>query len=384
MSALERYCFLTGWFDVHAQLTREYQLFYYPSDNTIEMFDVKQRRTFLKRTVTDLKLEDLYIGAAVNVFSRQLSVQGYGDEFTKKELTEKMERTFVLIKANAYKKMGEIIDEILGNEFTICQLKLVDMTSKHSDELLRKEYSAHPKFTELKASIEGRHIVAMELMKINAVAEMKVLAGPETVEESKSIAPFSIHARFGASGYKNGLYCSSSYNNAKQEINFIFGTESSKKFRRLATFENSTLAIIKPHATNAGLSGQIISAILKEGFYINDMELFRLEKANAEEFLEVYKGVVPEYHLMLEHLTSGHVIAMEIQSTDGKDSSNPSIVTKFREFVGPIDPELGKQIRPKSLRAKFGIDKVRNAIHCTDLIEDGVLETQYFFRILVE
>ena len=33
-------------------------------------------------------------------------------------------------------------------------------------------------------------------------------------------------------------------------------------------------------------------------------------------------------------------------------------------------------------RAKFGQDRVRNAIHCTDLAEDGVVECEYFFNIL--
>jgi nucleoside diphosphate kinase len=50
------------------------------------------------------------------------------------------------------------------------------------------------------------------------------------------------------------------------------------------------------------------------------------------------------------------------------------VVTAFREFVGPSEPEIARQLRPTSLRAKFGLDKVRNAMHCTDLKEDGVLE----------
>ena len=33
-------------------------------------------------------------------------------------------------------------------------------------------------------------------------------------------------------------------------------------------------------------------------------------------------------------------------------------------------------------RAKYGHDRVRNAVHCTDMPEDGVLEVKYFFEIL--
>jgi len=35
-----------------------------------------------------------------------------------------------------------------------------------------------------------------------------------------------------------------------------------------------------------------------------------------------------------------------------------------------------------SNRARFGSDRVKNAVHCTDLPEDGVLEVKYFFESL--
>jgi nucleoside-diphosphate kinase len=50
------------------------------------------------------------------------------------------------------------------------------------------------------------------------------------------------------------------------------------------------------------------------------------------------------------------------------------VVEAFRNFCGPPDPMLAKQIRPQSLRAKYGKDKIQNGVHCTDLTEDGVLE----------
>lgn len=47
-----------------------------------------------------------------------------------------------------------------------------------------------------------------------------------------------------------------------------------------------------------------------------------------------------------------------------------------------IIKEVAKQLRPNSLRSLFGITKVENAVHCTDLEEDTVLEVEYFFKIL--
>jgi nucleoside diphosphate kinase len=36
--------------------------------------------------------------------------------------------------------------------------------------------------------------------------------------------------------------------------------------------------------------------------------------------------------------------------------------------------ELARKLRPNTLRARFGKTKVQNAVHCTDLPEDGLLE----------
>ena len=44
----QRYCFVVDWFDPAASLVRKYQLIYYTADGTIEMYDLKNRRTFLK------------------------------------------------------------------------------------------------------------------------------------------------------------------------------------------------------------------------------------------------------------------------------------------------------------------------------------------------
>ncbi len=44
-----------------------------------------------------------------------------------------------------------------------------------------------------------------------------------------------------------------------------------------------------------------------------------------------------------------------------------------------MDSEIAKSLRPNTLRARFGVDRVKNGLHCTDLPEDGVNESMYFF-----
>lgn len=92
-------------------------------------------------------------------------------------------------------------------------------------------------------------------------------------------------------------------------------------------------------------------------------------------FLEVYKGVVPEFASMVGQLTEGPLVAIEVTGGNGQES--------FRPLCGPVDPEIARKIRPNTIRAKFGADKIKNAVHCTDLAEDSALELEYFFSLLV-
>lgn len=84
---------------------------------------------------------------------------------------------------------------------------------------------------------------------------------------------------------------------------------------------------------------------------------------------------MPEYSRLVDNIIQGPSVALEISGGD-------DVVEKFREFCGPHDPQIAQTIRKDTLRSKFGLDRVRNAVHCTDLTEDGALESEYFFKVL--
>ena len=46
----DRFVFVVEWFDNHSGITREFLLEFYLSDQTIDIFDSKNKRMFLKRT----------------------------------------------------------------------------------------------------------------------------------------------------------------------------------------------------------------------------------------------------------------------------------------------------------------------------------------------
>lgn len=89
--AEERYVFVVEWFDSAAALVRSYQLTYFLKDKSIEMvrvgllqFDLKNKRIFLKRCeYPQLQLKDIFVGAVLSIYSRQLKVIDFADEFTR-------------------------------------------------------------------------------------------------------------------------------------------------------------------------------------------------------------------------------------------------------------------------------------------------------------
>ena len=80
----DRFVFLVEWYDSAASLVRTYNFTYYLKDKTIEMFDLKNKKIFLKKTqYPSVQLKDIFIGSILNVYSRQLKVIDYADQFTK-------------------------------------------------------------------------------------------------------------------------------------------------------------------------------------------------------------------------------------------------------------------------------------------------------------
>lgn len=55
--------------------------------------DLKKNSKFLKRCVyPSVKLENLYVGSTVTVYSRQLHVKDFADEFTRRALGQAQEK----------------------------------------------------------------------------------------------------------------------------------------------------------------------------------------------------------------------------------------------------------------------------------------------------
>jgi nucleoside-diphosphate kinase len=66
--------------------------------------------------------------------------------------------------------------------------------------------------------------------------------------------------------------------------------------------------------------------------------MFHLSREVITEFMDVYKGVLPEYLPLIEHLSNGPSVVLEIRQEN--------VVQTFRDFAGPNDPEVAKHLKP--------------------------------------
>lgn len=132
--------------------------------------------------------------------------------------------------------------------------------------------------------------------------------------------------------------------------------------------------VIKPHAVAAKAAGPIIDALLRAGLEISAARSLILSAEDANDYLDAYRGVYPQFTRWVGELASGPSVALEVRGE--------GVVEAVREIAGPFDPEVARVLQPGALRARYGLDAVRNAMHVTDIAVDGPLECKFFFHVL--
>ncbi|XP_033208688.1 nucleoside diphosphate kinase 7 [Belonocnema kinseyi] len=377
----ERYIFEAEWFDKVACVVKKFLLYYYVSDNSVELYDLKTKKTFLRRTKCEgVEEKDFYVGALITIFSRSMRLINFADCNTKTKLSSKAQKTLAIIMPDIIDKMGEILKKIAAQDLHIGNIKMVNFTKDSAIEFYKGKSGSDLSRT-INYVISGP-IVAIELLGEDCVARWQELTGPNDSSEAREKAPSSIRACYGKDFVQNAVYGSADVKSADKELKFFFPDPKCERkgFKNTATFEDCTCCIIKPHALQSRLTGHIVDDIQKAGYLITAIQLFHVDPINVEEFLEVYKGVLPDYGAIVAELQSGPCITMEIKHKD----KTVNVPVEFRKLCGPMDPEIAKHVRPDTLRAKYGKTRVQNAVHCSDLPEDGLLEVEYFFKILDE
>lgn len=150
---------------------------------------------------------------------------------------------------------------------------LVELNGEHCDRLSGPDIG----------SISPGGAIALELSGTNAVTKLEEIIGSrdQLNVENNSINDLIF-------GCKN-------FESITENIEYFFGGR--KEFdspKPIVSFKSTTLAIIKPHALSKYV-GDILADITDNDFVLCALKTFNLNRAQCEEFYEVYKNVVPEF-----------------------------------------------------------------------------------------
>ncbi|XP_072940655.1 nucleoside diphosphate kinase homolog 7-like isoform X2 [Epargyreus clarus] len=363
-------------YDEHADEIKELVLNFFPFDNSVQVIDTKKGKNLLRRVqLPTLKLEMLQIGNIVNIFSKLLHIKDCAP-ITRRSLFNNVQSTFAIIKPVPPSLHGKIVTFIMKNGFHIVRMKNGKISKDFAMELYRS-ISGNNMLPIIIDYVTTGEVIGLELVAPNAVAKWRHCLGATDPAEA---APGTLRQLYGENKLRNVAHGCNTLEDATQMLELFFGYENGlPRIQYRSTLKNCSCCVIKPHAIIDGNVGAILEQIAtSDKFYISAIAMFSVNLANAEEFYEIYKGVVPEYEAMCIHLAEGKCIALEVKCYD--DSLNA--VCEFRKLCGPRDPDLCRQLYPDSIRAHYGKNIIHNAVHCTDLPEDGELEVEYFFKLV--
>jgi nucleoside-diphosphate kinase len=128
-----------------------------------------------------------------------------------------------------------------------------------------------------------------------------------------------------------------------------------------------TLSIVKPDGVRKGLIGEILRRFEREGIRIVAMRMFRLTKAEAEDFYAVHRER-PFFGSLTDFMSSGPIVVMVLEGED--------VIARNRALMGATDP---KKADPGTIRADFAENVERNIVHGSDAPETALNEIRYFF-----
>ena len=130
------------------------------------------------------------------------------------------------------------------------------------------------------------------------------------------------------------------------------------------------MCIVKPDAVLAGLTDRVLGAAEDDGFYVVRRAEKRLTPARARAFYQHLEGT-NAFRPAAEFLASGPVVVAVLSKVDA--------VRSWRERVGPTDPDVARELHPKSIRAQLGVDALRNVAHASATVKDAAREKAFLF-----
>ena len=118
--------------------------------------------------------------------------------------------------------------------------------------------------------------------------------------------------------------------------------------------------------------GKIISMVENEGFKISNIKMTRFKANEASDVLHDKIHATPFVQDYIQYLVSDVSVGLEVIKDCGIDD--------LKVLLGPENALTAKNVAPQSVRALFGKDNMRNAVHSSDSPEHAYYESSYFFN----
>lgn len=127
--------------------------------------------------------------------------------------------------------------------------------------------------------------------------------------------------------------------------------------------------IVKPDAVQCGRIGAILDSAERAGFRILDLRMLRWSPDEASVFYAMHRDR-PFFDGLVRFMTSGPIVAAVLERADA--------VQQLRALIGPTD---STKAPAGTLRADFGTDERRNAVHASDSPENAGREIALLFGL---
>ncbi|CBH10458.1 nucleoside diphosphate kinase, putative [Trypanosoma brucei gambiense DAL972] len=335
-----RLSFYCEQYDHIAHRMNHYVLQFYFEDRTVEIREVTKNRLHLKRAhFPHLNRDDFKVGSSLSLLGGVIKLTAYADEVTRELCDERGEVTAVMFGEQLLPQLGRCL-AVLTEE---CGFVALEMQMAWLPVETAAAYGVPPDL------VEGR-IVVVKCANTNALQRgidfMARMPGARAAESVEEVGRWEQIVE-----------------KAKEQPVAILGDP------------NSTVVIIKPHALQKLAGGVIVQQLIDAGLEISGISLTNMTSQQANELLKPYKGVLPDFPDTMRSLMGTVWVLQFVSLDEGVD-----VVSVAREVCGPFDPVIAKELRPTSIRARFGVDRAHNAVHCCDLHEEGPLYSNFFFR----
>ncbi|HEY4187836.1 MAG TPA: nucleoside-diphosphate kinase [Polyangia bacterium] len=128
-----------------------------------------------------------------------------------------------------------------------------------------------------------------------------------------------------------------------------------------------TFGIVKPDAVAKNAVGGVIQMIEGAGLKLLGVKMLKLSPAQAEAFYCVHKAR-PFFPELVKFMISGPCVVMALEGE--------SAVSRYREVMGSTD---STKAAAGTIRAQFGTNIERNAVHGSDGPDTAKQEISFFF-----